>query len=248
VFAKQLPFQARQNVQSRDMYTELYLSGKTVETWDALGHLGDQVRQEPVYSDAWRVATLTMQRCLNALEQLRDWLLKHGFSFNSDSPICPPVKNTSCLLDELEMRAGPLPLSLKAWWTIVGSIDFRGQFSGWPQYPDALVVYPITGTIGEYFDWKERCDEDGFEEAGPFGLMLSPDRFHKEGESGGPSYRIAVPSPSADAELLFEPHHTTFVNYLRICLKHGGYPGLAVEGRGSLTNELSRFASLLPII
>lgn len=38
-------------------------------------------------------------------------------------------------------------------------------------------------------------------------------------------YHIAVPCAGADAPLLWERHETTFVNYLRICLRWAGFPG-----------------------
>jgi len=34
-----------------------------------------------------------------------------------------------------------------------------------------------------------------------------------------------VPCACADAPLLYERHETTFVNYLRICLRWAGFPG-----------------------
>jgi len=40
-----------------------------------------------------------------------------------------------------------------------------------------------------------------------------------------------VPCRAFDALLLLEEHQTTFVNYLRVCLQWGGFPGLASEKR-----------------
>ncbi len=37
---------------------------------------------------------------------------------------------------------------------------------------------------------------------------------------------MAVPDASIDSLLLNEWHQTTFVDYLRICLRFGGLPGL----------------------
>jgi hypothetical protein len=36
---------------------------------------------------------------------------------------------------------------------------------------------------------------------------------------------MAVPNEGIDGLLLWEPHQTTFVNYLRICFRWGGFPG-----------------------
>ena len=35
-----------------------------------------------------------------------------------------------------------------------------------------------------------------------------------------------LPDLAADTHLLFEWHHTTFVTYLRLCCRWGGFPGL----------------------
>lgn len=45
-------------------------------------------------------------------------------------------------------------------------------------------------------------------------------------QTSGGAYKIATPNPSADARLLTERHRTTFVNYLRICLRGAGFPKL----------------------
>jgi hypothetical protein len=39
------------------------------------------------------------------------------------------------------------------------------------------------------------------------------------------AYEIEVPCACADTTLLYERHETTFVNYLRICLRWAGFPG-----------------------
>lgn len=43
--------------------------------------------------------------------------------------------------------------------------------------------------------------------------------------SGGSPYEIRISkTATADAVLLNEEHHTTFVNYLRLCCLHAGFP------------------------
>jgi hypothetical protein len=78
-------------------------------------------------------------------------------------------------------------------------------------------------------------------------LALSPDNAFKYGFGGSGAYSIRLPCKAFDAPLLFERHHTTFVNYLRICFRWGGFPGLESENRLSqdeiefLTRDLLRF-------
>ena len=42
---------------------------------------------------------------------------------------------------------------------------------------------------------------------------------------------VLFPCKAFDAPLLRERHNITFVNYLRICLKWGGFPGLEIDNR-----------------
>src|SRR5262249_1800422 len=57
--------------------------------------------------------------------------------------------------------------------------------------------------------------------------QLAPD---DEGKAAGPGcdcefYAMRLPDLRADAPLLVERHHTTFVNYLRTAFRWGGFPG-----------------------
>lgn len=78
----------------------------------------------------------------------------------------------------------------------------------------------------------------------PPSLLMSADPLHKYGISGGAPYEIMVPCRAADAPLAGEPHTTTFVSYLRLCLRWGGLPGLGAyvnlprEDVAALTGDL----------
>ncbi len=56
-------------------------------------------------------------------------------------------------------------------------------------------------------------------------MDLAPDYLHKAGVSGGPPYGMALPNPGVEGLLLWERHQTTFVSYLRICMRWAGMPG-----------------------
>jgi hypothetical protein len=72
--------------------------------------------------------------------------------------------------------------------------------------------------IHEYFD-----DED----FGTAFLDLSADDFHKDNVSGGQAYAIQITKKtSVDSNFMNEPNDTTFINYLRICFEHCGFPGI----------------------
>jgi hypothetical protein len=62
---------------------------------------------------------------------------------------------------------------------------------------------------------------------GRYSVALTPNvqnAYLEQGQDGF-SYTIDVPCACADAPLLYERHETTFVNYLRICLRWAGFPG-----------------------
>jgi hypothetical protein len=67
---------------------------------------------------------------------------------------------------------------------------------------------------------------DYFDEQSLTEVDIAPDFDAKFGGSVSGPYRVMVPSSAADVPLDREWHQTTFVNYLRICCRWGGFPGL----------------------
>ncbi|HEY7983409.1 MAG TPA: hypothetical protein VID73_04535, partial [Ktedonobacterales bacterium] len=78
-------------------------------------------------------------------------------------------------------------------------------------------------------------------------IPLAPDEHFKYGVSGGGSYEITVPNAAADAPLEGEWHETTFVAYLRICFRWGGFPGLHTRRRIPQKDIAFLTHSLLPV-
>ena len=90
----------------------------------------------------------------------------------------------------------------------------------WPNGLDPLVVIPPDGALALLYE------EDGDEGVEWF-AGLAPDDVHKDNESGGDPYGVALPNSSADFEFLNECHNLPFVSYLRMAiLRWGGFPGL----------------------
>lgn len=81
----------------------------------------------------------------------------------------------------------------------------------------------MEAAIEEYQEWESYVEVDGPEEAGLFAIPIAPDALHKANVSGGGPYGLLFPNNGMDGLLLEgdEPewHHTSFVNYLRICFK-----------------------------
>jgi hypothetical protein len=216
-----------------------YQAGDHVEVWADLIALGSSVRESAALSDARSVAWATMERVATNVERLIARLKGHGYEFGvypdgtalrgTTSPLIRP--NTASLLeiDELEHFAGTIPLSLRAFWEVLGCVCLIGRTChGRLEYSDPLYVAPpIVGIVDvrefhpDKFEAREPLGE-------PFACPIAPDFLHKDNISGGEPYSIRLPNVGADTKLENEWHDLYFVNYLRVAiLEWGGFPGLA---------------------
>ena len=198
-----------------------YQAGDCERVWAELNAMGDAVREPGVLGDAVAVARETMRRCRMNVEALVAYLRPKGYVFRNDELAhVAPDFDVRDKIAELERHAGPLPLSICAWYEIVGSVDLTGRFEGdWADYPDPLLMLPA-GFVLMYDDGNWRRDR--------YVMVLSPDYYHKEGTSGGPPYSMHLPSGGIDAPLQDEWHRSMFVSYLRTCFQWGGMPGLGL--------------------
>lgn len=211
-------------------YLERYKNGEYEQVWKELQSLGTRVRDEPYYTQAQEVAAETMRRVRRNCEGIVSRLQGLGYVFGTFpdgtrrsytvDPLAPPSDQMQADCEELEAEAGPLPLSLVAFWKEVGAIDLVGMHPSWPSGLDPLVVDPPEGALSYLEDEGE----------GIF-IGLAPDDFHKDNTSGGDPYGLELPNPSADFLLMYTPYDLLFVPYLRhAILRWGGFPGL--EGQG----------------
>ena len=221
-------------------YLDRYLNGDFEGVWSDLQSLGPAALNHP---EAEAVAVETMRRVRRNCQSLVARLTSHGYDFTrfprgelrspSAVPFAPPSSETLDDVTELEQEAGPLPLSLKAFWREVGSVDLIGRRPGWPDGLDPLVVDPPEGALSFIYD--------GGDEEGMF-AVLAPDDLHKDNTSGGDPYGLLLPCPAADFEFINERHGLLFVPYLRLAvLRWGGFPGL--EGREEESPLLSELTA-----
>lgn len=159
--------------------------------------------------------------------------LGYGFS-NPESALLSPSPEDEGRIKFLEENIGPVPLALASFYRVVGSVDFTGGRPGWEgcEYPDPIVVAPVAHAISEAKEFLELESPDEYwaSESGTFRIPIAPDYYHKEDVSGGMWYGVEVPNERDDPALLEEWHHTTFVEYLRLCFGWGGFPGLERAG------------------
>ncbi len=240
-------------------FFERYQQGFCQEVYEELLDMGESVFQNNIYEDAFIVAQEIMRRIRYNIEQLllpRLQSLTYRFGDGSwdhadhlpeadllviqqeEPPFQPASRDISSQLLTLENGVGTIPLSLYCWYKEVGSVNFIGSFhesqfaySREKKYKsgyglDPLFTQPLQDVIEEMRDFEEDEDEEGKRR-----LPISPDNDLKYGYSGGGDYELVVPCRAFDGILEGEPHHITFVNYLRLCLRWGGFPGLEKENR-----------------
>lgn len=229
-------------------FFERYQGGEHERVWDELVRRGEEVFEEPLFSDARAVARETMRRVRHNIELLVPRLHQLSYQFATlsrhpdywkDVPVfVPSPPDTNEAIEEVEDLVGTIPLSLRAWYEIVGHVSLIGFHPEWPRTDelDPLWVEHLTALLGNstklpeirasfefLMSFSRNIEKRGGE---PFVVEISPDLFHKNNFSGGAEYGIPVPTKAADALLLHEWHETTFVNYLRICFRWGGFPGI----------------------
>lgn len=145
-------------------------------------------------------------------------------------------------VDALEAVGGAIPLSLRAWYELIGNVNFVGQP---PPHWSALIeqeraLYQPLSVMYERLRGPEALDPlfispltssliDELKLRKPNTIMAIPLAPAPKNKytivSEDPDYCISLPNASADAILEDERHATTFVNYLRISLHWGGFPG-----------------------
>lgn len=242
-----------------DLY-DRYRQGAYQDVYDELLAMQEYIYESPIYEEALLVMRELMRRVRTNLERLIVRLDSLGYQFGKggfwqefapeqqsafSAVFQSPPPGTPEHLARLEQLAGPLPLSLKCWYEEVGRVNLIGLFPANkrgdgpaldPLYIESLEqVLKEAQVFLEIDGWPDRV------------VMLAPDQYHKYGFSGAGAYTVNLPCKALDALFVDEPHHTTFVNYLRGCLRGGGFPGLATEprllpeGMDMLTKDLVLF-------
>ena len=137
---------------------------------------------------------------------------------------------------------------------ITKDIQKRGEKK--PRYTivgeDHVMSDPLNFDMGEinvdfYNEWRESQEDDSDDFDVPFSVSIAPDFEHKSNISGAGGYDVALPNPAADCKLLYESHRTTFVNYLRLSFRWGGFLGLEEAKNRSDELVAQLIEGLLPI-
>jgi len=135
----------------------------------------------------------------------------------------PPPPNIQKEILSFEREYGALPLSLRAFYEVVGEINLIGSHPTLAPVDGALATDPLV--VYAFDEGAVEYDEDQDEERRASAITIAPDDLHKANTSGGDAYDMAIPDLRADGELLNERHQLYFVDYLRLCFRFGGFPG-----------------------
>jgi hypothetical protein len=214
---------------------ERYLNGEHEKVWQDMLALGPLDRKSPVFKDFYAVAQETMSRAKGNILTIISRLEQTGYKFALPEQVyIPPGTDVRERLQQLVSHTGPIPVSLQAWYEIVGGVCLMGDhenlaFYSSPIaqepplfYSDPLVVFPIQAALGSIDLDQTNAKENPQDK---FLIPIAPDSYHKANISGGAPYEIGLPCSAVDTILLNEWHKTTFVNYLRISFRWGGFPG-----------------------
>lgn len=199
--------------------------------WSELVSYGPAVREEPVYRDAKAVAQAMMQRARHNVALLVPRLHEIGYRFVDPERIwVPPTPTMTQMFDDLEQEFGPLPILVRAWFDVVGMVNFMG-------------AHPKLSSCAD-LDWdgSEYCDGDALVvEVLPFRIKrmqhrppfhafpFAPDVAFKSLESGAGSMAILIPNAAFDAPIIDPGERWTgtfFIEHVQTCFQWGGFPGL----------------------
>ena len=193
------------------------------------------------------VAHETMTRARANVELLVDRLANMGFDFllprtagsawmgptgpeiSTDDLLvhCLPRPDADALMAVIqETTAGVFPLSVRAWYQIVGDVSLLGDhpllssyklpmLDGRVMYSDPLMIVPLRSLVNELEFLPEVSTKFSF----------FPDKYFKAGRGGAMPMEIVCEGAQADAILHNEPHGLSFVQYLRRSFAWGGFPG-----------------------
>jgi len=147
-------------------------------------------------------------------------------------------------VEELDRLVGPLPLSLRAWYTEVGAVNFYGYHPGWARFMPLSVDLPVGADryLMSECDPLQVCVLDAAHMDALRDELAARGRLHQFEFAEDPYFKdytkdytagssapfaLAVPNPSMDGTLDGYDPHLTFVEYLGHCIRWAGLPGMA---------------------
>jgi hypothetical protein len=226
-----------------------YMNEDPASVWRELVVLGDRVRDPAVLPDALSVAREAALRVRRNVEILSERWTNLGFRFGyawakkwaddevhrAPPHLGQPGPQETAALARFEAEAGPLPLSLRAFYERMGALNFVGMpvKEEDPIWPHREELDPLqVDSFPSQLDWL--LSEAGGERK----VHVCPDHLHKFFISGVGSLMAPVPDAGADVVLTFEgeplywnEEPLFFMDYLReVILRRGGVGIVTLPG------------------
>ncbi|BDI31286.1 hypothetical protein CCAX7_33370 [Capsulimonas corticalis] len=194
-----------------------YAEGECEAVWTEIVAMGAEIRTSDKLGDAVAVARETMRRARENILLLDQELPKIGYKFQKRVRVKPPSDSVLTQIAKVERKIGALPLSICAWYEIVGSVDFTGDFLPPNEWAcgigvDPLVIFPSSAAFNVPLRHNINV------------INVAPDENTKNGEPREGGYYMDIPNAAADGPLAEEWHETNFVDYLRMCFRNAGLP------------------------
>jgi hypothetical protein len=237
-------------------YLERYLAGEYTQVWEELRRLDTgEVYKEPLFSDMYGVAHETMRRVKTNIETLiQRWQTLEMEFENPGMVLVPPEPELSHGFSRFEQEIGRLPLSIRAFWEIVGSVNFCGEDFTFTrpgtelyyQSSDPLWIDPASMVMNDAME-NFRLTTTGDSEKRPelaFRGCFAPDIYHKDDVSGGANPEFQL-TPGVDCGV-YETWYTgddegmPFVDYLRLSIAWAGYPGFSRYNQPPLSRKMHK--------
>jgi hypothetical protein len=228
----------------KGQFLERYMAGEYEAVWAELVSLGPAVRNPQYLPEAQAVARETMRRARHNVELIIQRLDGMGFKFWDTKPsrgkpvdhlkdkdvFMPPRRDEKKELDRWERDGLVLPMSLRVWMEEAGRVDLTGSHpqlcflehqDGFPGiYADPLMVIPNADSLDDMLGLGGESEND---------LFISFDDWAKSAvgtnQQLDSDYSMEVPNLAADGLLKGYRQEITFVEYLRLSFRWGGFPG-----------------------
>ena len=218
-------------------YLERFRAGEYVPVWAEIGQL-PAVPTEQI-DDVTAVARETMHRVARHARRIADALAELDFepSHHGIPVLEPPSDNELADVARLDAQIGGLPIAFAACLREVGGVSFLGDCAALqlyynepisshtmppgPEYPDPLSLPPLAFLRESWDEHREDADEGD-----EFGFEFAPDELHKANISGS-THTLYLPDTRPDPTIYGVAGRSgvTLVEYLRISIRWGGFPG-----------------------
>lgn len=225
---------------SSPRWLKRYEAGEHEAVWAEIVALEDSARDPAIVKEATAVARAMMTRVKQNLEGILAVLAKRKYKLaakTAKKALAPPDPKLAQQIEALEKIVGaPLPLSLRAFWEVVGSIDLTEEDAassseGLGAHDPLLIAPPklVLSLVKDRADEEKRLPAALRQPIRDLIVGLDPKTKADEDAPNDAPYTLTIEGSRADAVLRQGDREMTFVSYLREAIPAGGFPGPAVD-------------------